>query len=110
MHNGHQHVRMGEHIWDDTTGLHFNTTLSGKSEGKGALTNGCTIEALADWFSGNLEDAHQSANNVLDISDARVMRAHVDGLSLERCNRTQLMLGDAPHSSGASELRLIFLK
>ena len=50
------------------------TKLHGKSQGNGALGN-ATIESLADAFSSAPEDAHQQKNEVLDISDSRVMRA-----------------------------------
>ena len=102
----HQYVRIGEHVWDDTTGFNQHTILNGKSSGK---VPSLTIQSnhLLTFFSNALEDVHQEHNCVWDISDARVMRAHVDGLTVERTNRTQLMIGDTQHSAGASKYCLI---
>ena len=90
--NGHQFVRIVEHKWTDITGFSKSTEVGGNNEGSMALGDN-TIESLADMFATSLEDAHQQRNDVLDISDARVMRAHVDGLSTQRNNQQQLMLG-----------------
>ena len=59
--NGHQYVRMGEHKWDDTTGLEVLGTFNGTSEGKNALGN-MTIEPISDCFFTALEDAHHEKN------------------------------------------------
>ena len=105
--NNHQFVRIVEHQWSDTQAMTQTTTVHGKSQGKSALGD-ATIESLADAFSSALEDAHQQKNEVLDISDSRVMRAHVDGLSLQRVHKSQLMIGNNSSGSGALKLWLSF--
>ena len=58
------------------------------------------------FFSNTLENVHIEHNQVLDIGDARSMRAHVDGMALQRHNRQQLMLGDSSCPPGAWGIQL----
>ena len=103
--NGHQYVRTCDHRWEGTTALTNVTQMQGKSAGEGALGDN-TIESLCDLFSNTLENVHIEHNQVLDIGDARSMRAHVDGMALQRHNRQQLMLGDSSCPPGAWGIQL----
>ena len=57
------------------------TELGGASQGPDALC-GMTLEAVTGFFSYNM-DEYQNFE-ILDISDARAIYAHTDGLTLQR--------------------------
>ena len=47
--NGHQHVRIGEHKWDVTTGMSQLTTIQGQSDDKDTVGD-WSIDAIASFF------------------------------------------------------------
>ena len=98
--NGIQFVRLTEHEWTDTHGLQTDTVLGGTSNGQDAL-GGMTIEALADFFSSTMEEAQNF--EVLDISDARALQAHTQGLTMARTNATQMAINNSPANNSAME-------
>ena len=63
-----------------------------------------TIEALAGFFSNTMEESQSI--EVLDISDARALQAHTDGLCQARSTMSQLALQNGPATSGDMELGL----
>ena len=113
--NGIQFVRLIRHEWADTTGVGFVTELGGESQGPDALC-GMTLEAVADVFSSNMEECQNF--EILDISDARAICAHTDGLTLHRSNVNQLALqntssnnsGDLDHGLKTTAPQTIFRK
>ena len=106
MTNGIQVVRLVQHHWSDTHGIQTDTNLGGSSDGTTAL-GGMTLESLTEMFASGIEEAHQHNNEILDISDARSLRAHTDGISLARTNIGQLALMNAPSVGGDVECWLI---
>jgi hypothetical protein len=80
--NGHQYAKIHEHVWDDTQGYTLSQELGGKSKGKGkgkGIEN-MSLDALGDLFSEALGQANEGFE-VLDIGDARALKAHQDGLT-----------------------------
>ena len=96
--NGIQFVRLVEHEWQDTTSIGNATDLGGRSQGPDAL-GGMTLESLADYFS-NAIDERQEPLEVLDISDARALKAHTEGLCLARTSFNQLSLTNTTTAVG----------
>ena len=92
--NGLQFIRLQIHEWSDTHSMGLGTEIGGRNEGSGpnGALQGVSLDALADFFSSSIEGAFSENNEILNISDCRLMASHTTGMGLMRSNMNQLAL------------------